>query len=69
MVYLEGKLQTRSWEKGGVKQYTTEIVISEMQMLDSKPQGDDRAQYQGPVQTAQTYRAEPPSADRDELLF
>ena len=35
-VYVEGKLQTRSWEKEGVKQYTTEIVISEMQMLDSK---------------------------------
>jgi len=27
-VYVEGKLQTRSWEKEGVKQYTTEVVIS-----------------------------------------
>ncbi len=38
-VYVEGKLQTRTWEKEGVKQYTTEIVISEMQMLDGKPSG------------------------------
>jgi single-strand DNA-binding protein len=35
-VYLEGKIQTRQWEKDGVKQYTTEIVASEMQILGSK---------------------------------
>ena len=35
-IYVEGKLQTRSWEKEGVKQYTTEIVVSEMHMLDSR---------------------------------
>ena len=35
-IYVEGKLQTRSWEKDGVKQYTTEIVVSEMHMLDSR---------------------------------
>lgn len=37
-VYLEGKLQTRSWEQDGIKRYATEIVISELQMLDGKPQ-------------------------------
>jgi len=36
-VYIEGKLQTRSWEKDGVKRYTTEIVGREMQMLGKKP--------------------------------
>ena len=35
-VYIEGKLQTRSWEQDGVKRYTTEIVAREMQMLDAK---------------------------------
>ena len=35
-IYVEGKLQTRSWEQDGVKRYTTEIIASEMQMLDSK---------------------------------
>ena len=40
-IYVEGKLQTRSWEKEGVKQYTTEIVISDMQMLDGKPSGQN----------------------------
>ena len=26
MVYIEGKLRTRSWEKDGVTRYTTEVV-------------------------------------------
>ncbi len=35
-IYLEGKIQTRSWEQDGVKRWTTEIVAREMQMLGSK---------------------------------
>ena len=26
-VYIEGKLQTREWEKDGIKRYTTEIIV------------------------------------------
>lgn len=39
-LYVEGRLQTRSWEQDGVKRYTTEIVASEMQMLDSRGSAD-----------------------------
>jgi single-strand DNA-binding protein len=35
-VYIEGKLQTSSWEKDGVKRYKTEIHATYMQMLGSK---------------------------------
>ena len=36
-VYIEGRLQTRSWEdKDGVKRYTTEIIGNNMQMLGKK---------------------------------
>lgn len=38
-LYIEGRLQTRSWEQDGVKRYTTEIVANEMQMLDSRGAG------------------------------
>ena len=39
LIYLEGRIQTRAWDdKEGVKRYTTEIVASNMQMLDSKGQ-------------------------------
>jgi single-strand DNA-binding protein len=36
LVYIEGKLKTRSWEKEGVTRYTTEIVADNMTMLGSK---------------------------------
>ena len=35
-IYVEGRLQTRSYEQDGVKKYSTEIVVNDMQMLDSK---------------------------------
>jgi single-strand DNA-binding protein len=35
-VYIEGRLQTRKWEKDGVTRYTTEIIGDQMQMLGSK---------------------------------
>lgn len=30
-LYVEGRLQTRSWDKEGVKQYRTEILLDQMQ--------------------------------------
>lgn len=47
-IYIEGRLQTREWEKDGVKRYTTEIVVDmrgRMQLLDSRPDGQQQ-QYQ-----------------------
>ncbi|MCL4120558.1 UNVERIFIED_CONTAM: hypothetical protein GTU68_041423 [Idotea baltica] len=38
-IYIEGKLQTREWEKDGVKRYSTEIVVDvqgTMQLLGSR---------------------------------
>jgi single-strand DNA-binding protein len=39
LVYIEGKLRTRSWEKEGVTRYTTEIVADNMTMLGSRGSG------------------------------
>jgi len=39
-VYVEGKLQTRSWEKDGVTRYTTEIVASDVQFLGGREGAD-----------------------------
>lgn len=38
-LYVEGSLRTRSWEQDGVTRYATEIVVNEMQMLDSRGAG------------------------------
>lgn len=35
-VFIEGKLQTRKWEKDGVTRYTTEIIADKMQMVGGK---------------------------------
>lgn len=40
-VYVEGSLRTRKWQgTDGQDKYTTEIVASVMQMLDSRPSND-----------------------------
>jgi single-strand DNA-binding protein len=36
MLYVEGKLRTRSWEKEGVTRYTTEIIGENMNMLSTR---------------------------------
>lgn len=52
-VYIEGSLKTRKWQaQDGSDRYTTEIVANEMQMLDSKPQGDQAAPRQSAPQPA-----------------
>jgi single-strand DNA-binding protein len=55
-VYIEGKLQTRSWDDKdtGAKRYRTEIVANNVQFLGSKPE----TQSQGPGQE-QTPDADP----------
>ena len=40
-IYVEGRLQTRDWEgQDGVKRYRTEVVMSEMIMLDRAGSGN-----------------------------
>lgn len=49
-VYIEGKLQTREWEKDGIKRYTTEIIVDmqgTMQLLGGRPQNQDGSQQGG----------------------
>lgn len=41
-IYVRGRLQTRSWEKDGVKRYTTEIVLESFQFNG----GDDKPKTQ-----------------------
>jgi single-strand DNA-binding protein len=49
-VFLEGRLQTRSWQdQSGTKKYMTEVIAENMQMLDRKPQGG--TPYQGATQS------------------
>jgi len=62
-VYIEGRLQTRSYEKDGVKRYSTEIVADQLIMLDG-----------GGQRPANGGETEPPASDavpakEDDLPF
>lgn len=50
-VYVSGKMQTREWEKDGVKRYSTEIVLDDMLMLGGK--GESQPQRQQPKRAQQ----------------
>src|SRR3546814_11770361 len=67
-VYIEGKLQTREWEKDGIKRYTTEIVVDmqgTMQLLGGRPQGD---QQPGGNKYQQSAPAPRQQADRKSVV-
>ncbi len=76
-VYIEGQLETRSWEQDGQKKYTTEVVLrpyrGELTMLDSR--GDSAGGSYGQQQSqaapaAQSQAAATPMDDmEDEIPF
>ena len=46
LVYLEGKVQTRSWDdKDGNKRYTTEVNVRELKLM---PQGQSQSEQAAP---------------------
>ena len=39
LIYVEGKLRTRTWEDNGVKRYVTEVLADNFTMLGAKSDG------------------------------
>jgi single-strand DNA-binding protein len=72
MVYIEGKLRTRSWEKEGVTRYTTEIVGDNMTMLSTKGSGGQSTGAYAPAEVGSSDNFRPSAvADNsaDDLPF
>jgi single-strand DNA-binding protein len=62
LVYIEGKLRTRSWEKEGVTRYTTEVVADAMTMLSTRGGGGSgSSDYSGSSATG--YGSQKPPAE------
>ena len=63
-VYLEGKLQTRSWDdkNTGVKRYATEVVANDLIMLDAKGEGGSSGADTSAPEESQ-------AAEKDDLPF
>lgn len=45
-VFVQGRIKTESWEKSGVKNYRTKVVIKDMVMLSPKGESNQRAESQ-----------------------
>lgn len=70
MIYIEGKLRTRSWEKEGVTRYTTEIVGDNMTMLSRKPSSAGGGSTSSAASTpSYTGNNEVPASSTDDLPF
>lgn len=75
-IFVEGRLQTRSWEdKQGGKRYTTEVVATEVVLLGGGTRGDrpgagggDRPYESGPPQERRSDRA-PDMHNDDDIPF
>ena len=73
-IYVEGRLQTRSYEKDGVTKYFTEVIGNSMTMLGGRPSSEGKSSaYPSGAQdsnqpAAQEGTAEQPPED-DDLPF
>lgn len=65
-IYVDGKIQTRSYEKDGIKRYFTEIYAETIQLLGKKPDSVDSPSNVGVVQSPDIQV--PPPAE-DDLPF
>jgi single-strand DNA-binding protein len=74
MIYVEGKLRTRSWEKDGITRYTTEVVADNMTMLSTgrgsgMPQPAEMGSSMVPDRGQEPYRAPVDTNSTDDLPF
>ena len=73
MVYIEGKLRTRSWEKDGITRYTTEVVGDNMTMLSTRSGGSSQSGDMGSSAqdrgSQEPFRAPVENSSTDDLPF
>lgn len=54
-VYIEGRIQTRKYQKDGVDHYSTEIRADRMQMLGGKPAQEPAEEKPTPAKTGSKF--------------
>ena len=62
-IYVEGKIQTRSYEKDGIKRYTTEIYAETIQLLGKKPETSGEVNASTAAAPPADMQAPPPAED------
>jgi single-strand DNA-binding protein len=75
-IYVEGRLQTRSYEQDGQKKYFTEVICDDLVLLGSggrggeAPEGGEYSAPRGPVsmpRSAQQQRPQPSQAPAEDF--
>ncbi len=56
LIGVDGKIQTRSYDRDGQKVYVTEVVADTVQLLESRSQSEARAQQSGGYQDNYGYQ-------------
>lgn len=71
LIYVEGKIRTRSWEDNGVKKYTTEIEANTINLLSSKEDGEKPVATKVETAAPEAYSAQDiaPDVVADDLPF
>jgi single-strand DNA-binding protein len=64
-LYIDGKIQSRTWEKDGVKHYITEIYADTIQLLDKRSESNETSVVADQMPKA----VEPPPHVEDDLPF
>ena len=67
-IYIEGQLQTRSWEQEGQKRYTTEVIARDMQFLDSRGNSDS-SRDAGDISTQENTAESEATIDDEDIPF
>jgi single-strand DNA-binding protein len=69
-IYVEGSLQTREWQdKDGNKRFSTDIVVRNIQLLDSRPDNDPSTKSAANPLSTETPWEKPGPDDPDEPPF
>lgn len=63
-VYVEGRLQTKEYDKDGEKRYSTEVVAERVQFLSPKESGDEKRNG-----SAASKPMKRPARDEDDASF
>jgi single-strand DNA-binding protein len=68
-LYIEGKIQTRSWDdkESGQKRYRTEIIVNDMSLLSGREEGAGAGGYSRSSASSSTasFDQRPPAAHED----
>ncbi len=65
-LYIEGKINYKTYEKDGETKYFTEILVNELKILTRKSEMSGAAASQSPKQTQQASTTTPPNIDLTE---